>query len=199
MAKTIRSIKADLCDDEILGSCSRDARYLFVALITRVDDHGRFRANPALLRSRIYPYDEDVTGVMVTSWLDELAAKDRVRLYEVDGQQYLVIPRWPKHQRIDNAARSEIPPPPDTDSPQPAADCGESPPQRESLARFAVGRERKGGEGSGRERSPLNAAAGFSTEPQRPHPPPYVATGEGPAPDAGDRMREIRAQHPRAS
>jgi hypothetical protein len=177
MAKTIRSIKADLCDDEILGSCSRDARFLFVALITRVDDHGRFRANPSLLRSRIYPYDDDVTGAMVSAWLAELADKDRVRLYEADGQQYLVIPRWPKHQRIDNAARSEIPPPPEPESPQAAADCGDSPLQRESLARFAVGREGRGGEGRGRP-SPLAAAGGFSTEQIRPHPAPFVAAAE---------------------
>lgn len=152
MAKSIRSIKADLCDDETLGACTRDARYLFVGLITRVDDHGRCRANPALLRSRIYPYDDDVTNADVATWLAELVERGRVSLYTADGQQYLVIRRWDKHQRIDNAAKSELPPPPDEDSPEPAATCGESP-------RTAAGREGIGGDRRGVDVVPSAAAA----------------------------------------
>lgn len=142
MAKHIRSIKADLCDDETLGECSRDARYLFVGLITRVDDHGRFRANPSLIRSRIYPYDEDVTNADVARWVAELVAKGRLQTYVADGQQYLILTKWAKHQRIDNAAKSELPPPPDPMSPQPAADLGDSPLE-------GNGREWKGMEGKG--------------------------------------------------
>lgn len=159
MAKSIRSIKADLCDDETLGACSRDARYLFVGLITRVDDHGRCRANPALLRSRIYPYDDDVTNADVTRWLGELSERGRIHLYTFDGQQYLVIRRWEKHQRIDNAAKSELPPPPEEvcgEPPQVAANLGGV---EGSLARIAAGREGIGGEGIGGELPPQRAAA----------------------------------------
>lgn len=138
MAKTIRSIKADMRRDETIGKLSRDARYLFVLLFgTYVDDFGRFRANPALLRGELYPYDDDVTRDMVTCWLDELVRAKRVRLYVVDGQQYAVLVNWAKHQRIDNAAKSELPEPPAADSdlestllpdpPPVAASCGEPP------------------------------------------------------------------------
>lgn len=169
MAKTIRSIKADLCDDETLGACSRDARYLFVGLITKVDDHGRFRANAALLRSHVFPYDEDVTASDVRGWLAELVDSGRVQLYEYDGQTYGAICRWAKHQRIDNAAKSEFPPPPEPDSPPAAADSGESPP-------LAAGVERSGKEGSGRDAAA--AAASRRPPPKHPLPEPWPLTDE---------------------
>lgn len=155
MAKSIRSIKADLCDDELLGSCTRDARLLFVGLITRVDDHGRFRASPALVRSRVFPYDDDVTLEYVASLLVELASRGRVLLYDVDGQQYGVLTNWARHQRIDNAARSELPPPAAEVSvalPQAEADPGE-PPQTAATRRGSplegIGEEKEGSTGRG--------------------------------------------------
>lgn len=143
MAKSIRTIKADLCDDETLGALPITVRYLFVGLVTRADDHGRFRANPALVRSRVFPYD-GLDCDTVAGWLKELEASGRIVTYTVDGQAYGVLVNWGKHQRLDNAAKSEIPPPPElscgelepepelpaevrADSPQVAAECGESP------------------------------------------------------------------------
>lgn len=158
MAKHIRSIKADLCDDETLGECSRDARYLFVGLITRVDDHGRFRANPALLRSRIYPYDQDVTNADVARWVAELVKKGRIETYLVDGQQYLVLTRWGKHQRIDNAAKSELPPPPEPTLPQAAANDGEPPLE-------GKGREEEGKGMEGKVELTLASASPTSCDP----------------------------------
>lgn len=118
----IRTLKPDMHLDELIGSCTRDARLLFVLLITQADDYGRQRAAPAVL-SALFPYDEDATPQQVAGWLDELAATGRVRLYTVEGQQYAEIVNWAKHQRIDNAGKSAIPPPAATrgESPQPAA------------------------------------------------------------------------------
>lgn len=146
MAKSIRTLKADLCDDETLATVSRDARYLFVGLITRADDHGRIRSNPSLIRSRVYPYDDDVTTEMVDVWLNELVQAKRVALYAVEGQHYGVLVNWGKHQRIDNAARSEFPPPPEGfcgPPPQPAANLGEPPLE-------GMGEEGRGGDGARR-------------------------------------------------
>ncbi len=122
----IRTIKPELPEDETLGSCSRDARLLFILLLTRCDDHGRFRAAPALLRS-LYPYDEDVTAQMVASWLAELTAVNLVICFELEAQKYGAIAKWAKHQRVDNAGKPLYPAPPGMDSPQLAATRGGSP------------------------------------------------------------------------
>lgn len=116
----IRSIKPEFPHDEKLGECSRDARLLFVLLWTLCDDHGRFRAAPTFIRTSLFPYDLDVTPKAATGWLDELAAKRRIQLYEHNGESYGVVLNWVKHQRIDNAGKPMYP-----DPPQLSANCGE--------------------------------------------------------------------------
>lgn len=104
----IRTIKPEFVESESIGRLSRDARLLFVLLWTFVDDEGRARASARLLSSRLYPYDDDAPKKM-SAWLAELQAGNHVRLYEVDGNSYLDIPKWSAHQKIDHPAKSRIP------------------------------------------------------------------------------------------
>lgn len=129
----IRTIKPEFPDDETLGAVSRDARLTFVLVWTRCDDHGRFRAAPAYLRAQLFPYDEDLTLQTVAGWVDELARVGRLNLYEVDGQRYGEVVNWAKHQRIDNAGKELVPPPP-VDNPPPRESAGQDdiPPSAES-------------------------------------------------------------------
>lgn len=117
----IRTIKPEFPDDERLGQVSRDARLLFILTWTRADDHGRIRAAPAFLKGQLYPYDLDVTPMMVAAWLKELEDIGVMRNYSVRDERYAVVTNWEKHQRIDNAGKPSCPPPPF------AEDRGESP------------------------------------------------------------------------
>lgn len=110
----IRTIKPEFPEDETLGQASREARYLFILLWTRCDDHGRFRAAPSLLRGQLYPYDDDVSTGLLTEWLDELESAGRIHRYAVDGQSYAEVVNWSKHQRVDNAGKPMVPPPNET-------------------------------------------------------------------------------------
>ena len=149
MAKSIRTLKADFRRDEVIGSCSRDARLMFLLLITYADDHGRFRAHPALLASELYPYDDDIDRALVAAWLTELCATGRVRKYTNGSQEYGYIVNWSKHQRVDNAARSELPNPTECDEivenptesgdRRTAANLGESPLERKGKERSRKG------------------------------------------------------------
>lgn len=105
----IRSLKPEIWDDEALGACTRDARLLFVGLITQADDSGRFRAAPALLRASIFPYDEKLTKDRVEVWIDELADAGLVSLYTVKRERYGEFPTWSSHQKIDRPSESKIP------------------------------------------------------------------------------------------
>lgn len=104
----IRTIKPEFVESESVGKLSRDARLLFILLWTFVDDAGRARASSRLLASRLYPYDDDAPK-KIGGWLDELVAGKHIRMYEVDGDQYLDIPKWLKHQKIDHASASRLP------------------------------------------------------------------------------------------
>ena len=108
----IRSIKPEFPQSESIGRLSRDARLLFIQLWTLVDDAGRTRAASRMLASLLYPYDDDARGLM-DGWLEELELHGRVRLYMVEGAQYLEIVNWLEHQKIDHPSKSRLPPCPD--------------------------------------------------------------------------------------
>lgn len=104
----IRSIKPEFPQSETMGKVSRDARLLFVQLWTICDDDGRTRAAPRLLASLLYPYDDDARK-LIAGWLDELEGVAAIRRYVVNGDSYLDIPNWLKHQKIDKPSKSRMP------------------------------------------------------------------------------------------
>lgn len=105
----IRSIKPEFWESESLGRVSREARLLFIGLFSCCDDHGRARASSRLLASRLYPYDDDALKKLPT-WIEELEKERCIRLYKVNGESYLDIPKWLNHQKIDKPSASKLPP-----------------------------------------------------------------------------------------
>jgi hypothetical protein len=73
----IRTIKPELWQDEKVGGLSRDARLLFIGLVTMADDEGRLRALPAVILGHCLPYDADALR-KVEAWLAEVAASGLV-------------------------------------------------------------------------------------------------------------------------
>jgi hypothetical protein len=107
----IRTIKPEFPISETIGRLSREARLLYIQLWTVVDDSGRTRAASRLLASQLYPYDDDA-GELIKHWIAELESSGCVACYEVDGTQYLELPKWLKHQKIDRPTPSRLPPNP---------------------------------------------------------------------------------------
>jgi hypothetical protein len=108
----IRTIKPESWQDEKIGALCHHARLLRIVLMTMADDDGRFRALPTLIIGHGYPYDDDVTPAKVRKWLAEIERVGLVVLYSVDGVPYGELPNWRKHQVINKATPSELPPPP---------------------------------------------------------------------------------------
>lgn len=104
----IRTIKPEFWESENLGNVSREARLLFIGLFSSCDDHGRTRASSRILASRLFPYDDDALKLL-PKWLKELESKNCVRIYEVEGETYLDIPKWLNHQKIDKPSASKLP------------------------------------------------------------------------------------------
>ena len=57
----IRTIKPQFWDDLKIGRLSRDARLLYIGLWNFADDLGVVIADPAWLKSKIFPYDKNTT------------------------------------------------------------------------------------------------------------------------------------------
>lgn len=96
--------------DEKLGECTIQERFLFMGLVSNADDEGYGRANPKLLRSSIFPYD-DLRASDLEKWLSRLGGLKLVVLYTVDGQAYYYLPNFSKHQTINKPTKSAFPKP----------------------------------------------------------------------------------------
>ena len=107
-----RMIDPSFWSDEKLGECSRDERLLFMGLISNADDEGYGRANPKLLRSSIFPYD-DLRVSDLEKWLSRLGGFGLIVLYEVNGQTYYYLPNFTRHQTINKPTPSSFPKPDD--------------------------------------------------------------------------------------
>lgn len=160
----IRTIKPEWLEDERMALASSDARVLSVGLILLADDHGRGRANPLVVSSRIFPGDSRKFAEASR----ELREIGFVRFYEVDGQHYFEIKNWNKHQRIDKPGKPQVPAPRE-DSRESRESSRES---RESSWEDRKGREGKGKEGRGSERAGARAAAAASEPWVDPEPEP---------------------------
>jgi len=104
----IRSIKPEFWESESLGRVSREARLLFIGLFSCCDDVGRARGSSRLLASRLFPYDDDAFK-RIPAWLSELQKEGCIRLYKVNDECYLDIPKWANHQKIDRPSASKLP------------------------------------------------------------------------------------------
>lgn len=110
MNRRIRTIKPEFVQSESMGRISREARLLFILLWTQCDDAGRTRASSRMLASVLYPYDDDAPS-LIGKWLDELEREGCIERYAVDGDTYLQVCKWLKHQRIDRPSASRLPDP----------------------------------------------------------------------------------------
>lgn len=105
----IRSIKPQAFTSESLAEVSVHARWTFAGLWTYVDDEGRGKADPRLIKGQLWPLDDDVASKDVAGYLDELEAEGMVCRYEVDGRLYLHVVHWHEHQSINKATDSKLP------------------------------------------------------------------------------------------
>lgn len=115
-----RTVKPELFTDEKLAEVSIEARFLFVGLWCFCDDKGRKQYHPRRIRLEIFPCD-DFSPRQVDGWIKELAEVGVIRLYSVEDVNYLWIPQFTFHQRIDRPSHVENPPHPR--DPEPDCQC----------------------------------------------------------------------------
>ena len=105
----IRTIKPEFPHSESMGRVSREARLLFILLWTLADDAGRLRGTSRMLASLLYPYDGDAAK-HIDAWIADLEREGCIVRYVVGDTSYVQVCNWLKHQRIDHASPSKIPP-----------------------------------------------------------------------------------------
>lgn len=105
----IRSIKPDFYDDERLGALPVPVRFLFIGLWVFADDDGVVKANLKWLKSKIFPYDDDMRIGTLEQQLLALSKSRMLVPFTYNGENYYVIRNFKKHQRIDKPYPSAVP------------------------------------------------------------------------------------------
>lgn len=91
-----RGIKPSFFTDEDVVQLSPWARLLFVGLWCAADREGRLEDRPVQLKIQLFPCDD----VDVNALLDEIVASpgNLIHRYEVDGNRYMQVVHFKKHQ-----------------------------------------------------------------------------------------------------
>jgi hypothetical protein len=119
----IRTIKPEAFASESLAKVSIAAERTFWGLTTQVDDAGRLRDNAAVIAGALWSLRPEHTPVHVEQDLQDLAANDELicRYTGCDGKQYLHMPSWLRHQKIN---RPSVPRTAACRAHEPKAVCG---------------------------------------------------------------------------
>jgi len=128
-----RNLSADFWTRAGVIDCSPMARLLLLGLGNFADDHGVQPLHVRTIRLRVFPAD-DIGDDAVRALIDELAARRLLRIYTVEGGDYLAIADWAVHQRVGKRARRlyprdpALPPEPVPEAANPPAPASPPPP-----------------------------------------------------------------------
>lgn len=110
-----RNIKPGFFTNDELAECSPFARLLFAGLWTIADKEGRLDDRPKKIKALVLPFD----SVDCDELLSQLHAKNFITRYTVEGNGYIQINNWKKHQNPHcKEAASDIPEPKSHDDKQ---------------------------------------------------------------------------------
>ena len=106
----IRTIKPAIFSSETVCAWPVPVRWTFAGLFTYLDDAGRGRDEPRLIKAELYPLDDAMTPRKVEQHVDLIEKTGPLCRYFIDGVRYLHVTSWREHQRINRPTESKFPP-----------------------------------------------------------------------------------------
>ena len=94
-----RIIKESICTSKSINQLTAEEECFFYRLIVNCDDYGCFFGEPDVLAGKLYPRRRMDEGEVLRI-RDRLAEVGLILLYESDGEMYIWLPTWEKHQRL---------------------------------------------------------------------------------------------------
>jgi len=112
--------------NEELAECEPMARLLFLGLTLYADREGKFEWRPKRIHAVIFPYD---IGCDILNLLESLRVSSLIVQYNVNGNEYGIIPKYLVHQSPHKGEKaSKIPdPPPPLEIPSNSSEVQETP------------------------------------------------------------------------
>lgn len=95
-------ILRDWTDSYNMDGLDANAERFFTRLIMKVDDFGRFHADPRLLRSNLFPLKPEIRDTDITRWLAACEKAGLVRCYcDAKSRNYLEINKFDQRKRAE--------------------------------------------------------------------------------------------------
>ncbi len=104
-----RMIDPNIWDSEDFGKLSDLSKLVFIGLFSLADDEGRGRCNLGYLKSKLFPYKENLRSADIEKTLSEISSNMSVIFYLCDEKQYYWLYNWNTWQKIDKPTSSKIP------------------------------------------------------------------------------------------
>jgi hypothetical protein len=104
----IRTIKPDFWTDEKITECSMSARLLFIGIWNFADDNGNLQRSAKKVKMQVFPAD----SLDCEPLIQELMSHGMLIEYSVNGEFFMHIKGFKKHQVINRPSKSGIPQPP---------------------------------------------------------------------------------------
>lgn len=109
----IRYLKPEFFSDEDLAELPFQTRIFYQGLWCFADKAGRLEYRPKYLKAMIFPYDKvDPEKEIELLGKPKRSGAPFVQLYEVDGQGFIQILSWDRHQSPHHTEKESILPPP---------------------------------------------------------------------------------------
>lgn len=94
-------ILRDYTDSLRFDGISAEGERLFIRLLTKADDYGRFHADPRLVCAACFPLEQSIEPKHAAKWLAELEARGLILRYDAEGKHCLAIINY--GQRLKNS------------------------------------------------------------------------------------------------
>lgn len=107
----IRTIKPEFWSSPDVAALTYPARLTFIGLWNYADDEGRGVRDARLVKSAVWPLDDEMTASEIEQHLQSMEARGMLASYTVGSRHYFEIPSWFDHQAISKPTESKIPEP----------------------------------------------------------------------------------------
>lgn len=92
-------ILRDWTDSEKVNEISFQAEVLFVRLIMKADDYGRYTANPRLIKSICFPLKDGLRDADISRFLAECEKAGLIAVYKIEEKSFLEIRNFRQRTR----------------------------------------------------------------------------------------------------
>ncbi|MHB1933645.1 MAG: hypothetical protein ACYCR5_04585 [Leptospirillum sp.] len=107
-----RNLKPSFFKNDLLAELPYEGRLLFAGLWCLADRAGRIEDRPKRIKGELFAFD----SVDIEKLLEQLDRHGFIKRYEVDGQRYIWIPAFLKHQHPHHQEKESVLPPHSLDS-----------------------------------------------------------------------------------